>query len=384
MLLKNPGISVTQKMYPFDQIDDCCLLAIDVLDGLYGWLSEAIGIVIVVLLVNFLAKWILKKLHLLFEKKNKYWADGLTQAIYRPLSTFVWFFAAIQTIDLISARFYSQIPTELRHDILAVAGVLSFGWFLFRWKHNVVRQMNIKSKNREITIDQGKIGAIDKLCTAVIIFFIMLMLMEATDRSMNTLIAFGGIGGLALAFASQEVIANFFGGFMIYFTQPFTVGDWISIPDHSIEGYVEDIGWYMTRVRSLDKRPIYIPNSIFSKLIVITPSRMSHRAFKETFNLRNQDLPKIKKITEEIKEMLQQHFEIDRSQTIIVRLASFGTYSADVSVSAYSTVIDNDGFMKVKEDLLFKIAEIVEKNGAEFASPTQNIVLSSGQSLENI
>lgn len=365
-------------MYPFNQIDDCCLLAIDILDGLYGWLSEAIGIVIVVFLVNFLAKWILNRLHLLFEKKNKHWADSFIQAIYRPLSSFVWFFAAVQTLDLISARIYTPIPTELRHDILAVAGVLAFGWFLIRWKHNVVSRMLFKSKNREITLDQGKIGAIDKLLTVAIIFFVMLMLLEATDRSMNTIIAFGGVGGLALAFASQEVIANFFGGFMIYLTQPFTVGDWISIPDHSIEGVVEEIGWYMTRVRSLDKRPIYIPNSIFSRLIVITPSRMSHRVFKETINLRNQDLPKVKKISQEIKEMLQQHLEIDRSQSIIVRLTNFGVYSVDILISACTTVIDNEGFLKVKEDLLFKIAEIIEKNGAEFATPTQNIDLRTG------
>lgn len=360
-------------MYPFDRIDDCCILAIDILDGLYGWLSEAIGIVIVVFLVNFLAKWILNQLHLFFERKNKYWTDSFIQAIYRPLSYFAYFFAAVQSLDLISARVYLPVPIELRHDLFAVAGVLAFGWFLMSWKHNVVKQMILKSKRREIVFDQGKISAIDKLCTVIILFFIMLLLLEATDRGMNTIIAFGGIGGLALAFASQEVIANFFGGFMIYLTQPFTVGDWISIPDHSIEGVVEDIGWYMTRVRSLDKRPIYIPNSIFTRLIVITPSRMSHRVFKETINLRNQDLPKIKKIAQEIKEMLQQHFEIDRSQSVIARLACFGTYSADICISACTTVIDNEGFLKVKEDLLFKIAEIIEKNDAAFATPSQNI-----------
>lgn len=360
---------------PYDKIDDCCLFAIDALDGLYGWATEVVAIVLVVFIVNFLAKWFLERLHRFFKKKNKYWKDSFTQAIYRPLSSFVWFLATVQTFDLIAARIYQPIPTELRHDILAVAGVLAFGWFIMLWKKNVVKHMVAKSKKREITIDQGKIGALDKLGTVATIFFVLLMLLEATDRSMSTIIAFGGVGGLALAFASQEVIANFFGGFMIYLTQPFTIGDWISIPDHTIEGVVEDIGWYMTRVRSLDKRPIYIPNSIFSRLIVITPSRMSHRVFKETINLRNQDLPKLKKITQEIKEMLQQHFEIDRSQSIIVRLQAFGPYSVDFYISCCTAIIDNEGYLKVKEDLLYKIAEIVEKNGAEFATPTQNIDL---------
>jgi MscS family membrane protein len=265
------------------------------------------------------------------------------------------------------------IPIESRHSILGVGAVLAFTWFLMRWKGNVVRHLIAKSNHKEITIDHGKIGAIDKICTIAILFFSILLLMEVTDRSMNTIIAFGGIGGLALAFASQEVIANFFGGFMIYLTQPFTIGDWISIPDHSIEGIVEDIGWYMTCVRSLDKRPIYIPNSTFSRLIVMTPSRMSHRVFKTTINLRNQDLPKIKKITQEIKEMLEQHFDIDRSQSIIARLTNFGTYSLDVEISACSKVIAKEEFLKLSEELLFSIAEIIAKNGAEFANPTQNI-----------
>jgi MscS family membrane protein len=360
-------------MMLLDKINACCEFTIGALDGLYGWLTEAIAIVLVVFIFNFLIRWLLKLLHSHYEKENKYWKDSFIEAIYKPLSYFIWFFAAVQAIDLISARIGTPIPIENRHVLIAVGSVLALAWFLFRWKRNIIHNLNIRSKSHEITIDQGRIGAIDKLCTVAIIFFIFLLMLEATDRSMNIIIAFGGIGGLALAFASQEVISNFFGGFMIYLTQPFTIGDWVSIPDHSIEGIVEDIGWYMTRVRSLDKRPIYIPNSIFSKLIIITPSRMSHRVFKETFNLRNQDLSKAKKITQEIKEMLQQHFDIDLTQNITARLVAFGAYSVDIYVSAYTTVIDNDGFLRVKEDLLFKIADIVAKNDADFAIPTQTI-----------
>jgi MscS family membrane protein len=361
----------------FNKINDCCTFAIGALDGVHGWLSEAIAILIVVFCVNFLARWILNRLHLYYEKQKKYWRDSFVQAIYTPLSYFVWFFAAIQAVALISSSIEIPFPLNTRHGIFAVAGVLAFSWFLFRWKRNVVQHLNAKSKNREITIDKGKISAIDKLCTVFIIFFTILMLLEVTDRSMSTIIAFSGVGGLALAFASQEVISNFFGGFMVYLTQPFTVGDWISIPGHSIEGVVEDIGWYMTRVRSLDKRPIYIPNSIFSKLIVITPSRMSHRVIQETINLRYKDHPKIKKIVHEIREMLQEHIDVDRSQSVIARFTAFGPYSLDISISACTPITDKDGYLKVKEDILHKIADIIERNGAEQAYPTQNIELQS-------
>lgn len=360
-----------------DKVNDCCNFALAALDGVYGWATEAVAIIIFVVIFNFFAKWILKSLHKRFEKQKKTWPDSFVQALYLPLSYFVWFFAGLQTIDLIANRLDLDFNDVLRHNIAKVGGILIFAWFLMRWKKMVVRRMITRSKSREITIDQGKIGAIDKLLTVTIAFLTTLILLEATDRSVNTLIAFGGVGGLALAFASQEIIANFFGGFMIYLTQPFTIGDWIQIPDHSIEGYVEEIGWYMTRVRSLDKRPIYIPNSIFSKLIVITPSRMSHRQIKETIGVRYEDISKIKPITDDIREMLQQHLEIDRSQPILVRLSAFGNYAIDITVIAYSLGTDTDSYMKVKEDVLFRIAAIVEKHGAEMAMPTQNIAVLS-------
>lgn len=358
-------------------IQDCCSFAVAALDGMYGWFSETIAILIFVLFFNCLTKWILRHLHQRFERQGKIWKDSFVKALYEPLSYYVWFLASVQALDLIAARIVYELPIENRHTILAIGALAAFVWFLLRWKKFIVQHLISKSKIREVVIEQGKIAAIDKILTVAILFFSALLLMEITDRSVNTIIAFGGVGGLALAFASQEIISNFFGGFMIYLTQPFTIGDWILIPDHNIEGHVEEIGWYMTRVRSLDKRPIYIPNSIFSKLIVITPSRMSHRQIKETLNVWCDDLKTLKATTEEIKTMLKQHLDLDCSQPIIVRLAGFGDYSMDIYVSAFTPTIDTEGFMKVKEDILYQIMTILDKNGVEFATPTQQISLLS-------
>src|SRR5262249_16097448 len=172
-----------------------------------------------------------------------------------------------------------------------IGAILSLSWFCLKWKTNVIKDLSTKSKDLTIVMEQNKIDVIDKVATIAILFSTILVLLEATGRSMNTLIAFGGVGGLALAFASQEVIANFFGRIMVYATDPFAKGDSIQIPNHSIEGIVEEIGWYMTRIRSLDKRPIYVPSSTFSKVVVITPSRMTHRRIKETIGLRYSDMP---------------------------------------------------------------------------------------------
>lgn len=352
----------------FDTMEKCCETVIGVLDGVYGSFSETFAIIVFVLIFNFLAKWMLKRLHLRYESHNKVWKDGFVRAVYLPLSYYVWFFAIVHAINIIAAQVDERLSVRNLHMFLAIGAVIAFAWFLLRWKRNIAQSMIAKSKNREITIDQGKIAAIDKIITVVIGFFTLLTLLEVTDRSVNTLIAFSSVGGLALAFASQEIISNFFGGAMVYLNQPFTVGDWIHLPEKNIEGIVEDIGWYMTRIRALDKRPIYIPNSIFSKLVVITPSRMSHRQIKETLPIRPEDLPKLKGVITDIKEMIQHHPDIDRNQQILVNLAFLNSSSLDVNLNMFTATCDTVNYMRIKEDILFKISAILLKHGAKIAS----------------
>lgn len=355
------------------QLEEIGEFVIAALDGVYGWMCEAIAIVLVVLIFNFFAKWLLKRLHLHFSKQNKIWKDSFVRALYLPLSYYVWFFATIHAIDLISHRVLEKLFFQNMHTILSVALILCLGWFLMRWNNNLTKCLIMKSKNHEIALDQGKIDVINKLITMIVVVAVILFLMEITGRSMNTLIAFGGVGGLAIAFASQEVIANFFGGLMIYLTHPFAIGDWINLPERSIEGHVEEIGWYMTRLRTFEKRPIYIPNSTFSKVVVITPSRMSHRQFKEIVGLRYRDMPQTRAIIQDLKTMLKEHPAIDHSQNILVNLKGFGSYSIDISVSAYTLTINTEGFAEVKQDLLFKIYDILTKHGAEMAFPTTQL-----------
>lgn len=354
------------------------------IESLEGWYKAA-ALILFVLVFNFLAKWTLKRLQHRYERQKRTWEESFVKALYLPLSYFVWFFALIYSVDIIGKNLNIDFTFHNMGMIISVGAVLAFVWFLLRWKNNIVQHMLLKSKNREITIDPGKIDAIDKITTLAIIFFTILTLLEVTERSVNTLIAFGGVGGLSLAFASQEIISNFFGGLMIYLTHPFTIGDWILLPEKNIEGYVEEIGWYMTRVRSLDKRPIYIPNSIFTKLVVVTPSRMSHRQIKETISLRPSDRTNIKSIVDDIKDMLQQNPDIDRNLPIQVNFSAFGNASLDITLNVFTTTIDSSGYANVKEKILYKIYNILHTHNAEIAThytPTYQISIHDQKSTQ--
>lgn len=324
---------------------------------------ETLILIACALLFTLFAKGILNSLHQRFEKQNKIWSLSFVEALYKPLSWFVWLFAIAYTIDLLFPGFI------FHYHVVKITGVVCAVWFVMRWKKALIRLLTTKGKGK-LAGDRSRIDVIDKAVTMLVLFLALLFLLEVTGNSVTTLIAFGGIGGLAIAFASQEIIANYFSGIMIYANRPFSIGDWIDLPERQIEGHVEEIGWYMTRIRTFDKRPIYVPNAIFSKMIVVTPSRMSHRHIKEKLHLRYQDAKAVQPIIEAITLMLHSNPAVDPAQRVLVNLENFGSYSLEVAISAYTTTIEGDDFAAIKQDILLRILEILKHYGAEIAIPS--------------
>ena len=147
-----------------------------------------------------------------------------------------------------------------------------------------------EDRGRTESADKATVRATAKLVRIVLWVVAGLMILQSVGVSISGLLAFGGIGGIAVGFAAKDLLANFFGGLMIYLDRPFNVGDWVRSPDREIEGTVENIGWRLTTIRSFSKRPIYVPNSMFSSIAVENPSRMANRRIYETIGLRYSDL----------------------------------------------------------------------------------------------
>ena len=128
-----------------------------------------------------------------------------------------------------------------------------------------------QSEPDQSRIDPTTLAALAKLLRLAIIISGVLIALPTLGIEITALLAFGGVGGIAIGFAAQDLLANFFGGLMIYMDRPFAIGDWIRSPDREIEGTVESIGWRLTVVRTFDKRPLYIPNSVFNTLALENP-----------------------------------------------------------------------------------------------------------------
>jgi MscS family membrane protein len=230
-------------------------------------------------------------------------------------------------------------------------------------------------------IDETTVRAVGKLLRGAVIITAVLISMQLFGYSISGLLAFGGIGGIAMGFAAKDLLANFFGGLMIYLDRPFSVGEWIRSPDQEIEGTVEDIGWRLTRIRTFDMRPLYIPNAVFANISVENPSRMSNRRINETLGIRYEDIHSMNSIVAGVTTMLLEHPDIDANQMMIVNFNKFNASSVDFIVYTFTKTTDWIDFHRIKQDVLLKIASIVAAHNAEIAFPTSTIHLESPLAL---
>ena len=337
----------------------------------YLLIAEIFLIVLAAMTAGFLATRILDFLQKRALKTSNFWDDALIEACRRPAVWAIWILG-VNYAAAVAARQAGSEWYELLAPINRVVIIFLAALFLL----NLIKRAELNLVHPEYTsdpMDETTVKAIGKLLRASVIITATLIAMQAFGYSISGLLAFGGIGGLAVGFAAKDLLANFFGGLMIYLDQPFKVGDWVRSPDKEIEGTVEDIGWRLTRIRTFDKRPLYVPNSVFNSIAVENPSRMFNRRINETVGIRYQDVDKMAGIVADVKQMLCDHPEIDQNQTMIVNFVSFGASSVNFFVYTFTKTTKWVVFHEVKQDVLLKVSDIVADHGAEIAFPTSTV-----------
>lgn len=351
----------------------------------HAWLIQSIIIVLLGLTATWLGRHLYNKLIPSLERTHHVWDVALLKAAQTPYVTFVWLIVISILIPIIS-NVVNLHPNFAKYigDAREILFVFALLWLLMRFISNVEEGMVervILGKNKKLH-DKTSIRAIGQLLRVIAIIIAVLITMQTLGLKINTLLTFGGIGGIAIGFAAKDTIANFIGGMMIYWDRPFSVGDWIRSPDREIEGTVENIGWRLTRILTQERRPLYVPNGVFSTIAVENPQRMLNRRIKTTIGLRYQDAPKIHIILHEIESMLRNHPEIDTHQTLMVYLSDFGTSALNFIVYAFTKTSEQIAFYKIRQDVFLKIIDIIYSHNAECAFPTTTLQIPDGILLQ--
>ena len=336
------------------------------------WLIKFVLIIFIIIFINISTRVILSTLKKQFSKTNNIWDDCIIDSIYKPFTILIWILGIVLTLEAFNSDFkIFNISNDFLINLKRAGIILSIALFLNNLSRNFQFAIIKNNKTKNIDVDEATYEAITKIIRLSIIVTSGLIILQTFGFSISGVLAFGGIGGVAVGFAAKDMLANFFGGLMIYLDRPFRKGDWIRSPDRELEGTVENIGWRQTSIRNFKKNVIYIPNSVFMNIIVENPSRMTHRRIREVIGLRYKDLPKMLSIVEDVKIMISNHSDIDHNQTTIVNFDSYNDSSIDFFIITYADTTEWARYHEIKQDVLMKIGEIIEKNNAEIAFPTR-------------
>ena len=343
-----------------------------------GWGVELFAAVMLTFIGRYLAMRGLRILGEQFEKTANVWDDALFKAAQGPLSWFILVLGLIWAVQIsdgyLDMALFGPANLEIIRQLTFI--VLTM-FFLVRFvtlaEARILDQLQSQTTTERGRLDPTTLHALAKLTRLSVVVSAVLVALPTLGIEITALLAFGGVGGIAVGFAAQDLLSNFFGGLMIYLDRPFAIGDWIRSPDREIEGTVESIGWRLTVVRTFDKRPLYVPNSVFAKLALENPSRMTNRRIYETIGIRYRDACKMDQIVKDVYSMLQSHEEIDKKQTLIVNFNGYGKSSLDFFVYTFTKTTNWTKFHEIKQDVMLNIIRIVHGHQADFAFPTTTV-----------
>ena len=353
--------------------------------GLKPWILVIFLVVLAALLLDFLQRRLSKRLRAVVKDTANTWDDAVFGAAVRPVSLVIWVLGISIAAGMMPMF---DVSSELGREWLNIGrelGILcAIAWFLYGFVKNVENNVIQRSHDGKSKADHTTVRALGRVFRVTVLVTASLAALDTLNFNIAGLLAAGGIGGLAIGLAAKDLLANFFGGVTVFIDRPFSIGDWILMKDQGIEGVVEDIGWRQTIIRKFDKRPVYVPNSYFTTAAVENPSRMTHRRIYETVGLRYDDIAVVDAITREVREMLLEHPEIDKGQTLMVNFNAFADSSLDFFIYCLTHTTVWTKYHEIKQDVLLKTSEIIERNGASIAFPTRTLHMASEPQLAGL
>ncbi len=341
------------------------------------WLV-AVGIVI--------AAWIGKRifgviydrvLHTISARTKNDFDDLVITSLQKPAEMLVFIgglYLALETLQLPTRPFDLQaLSLVLVKVLVTIAITRAFFNLAGLVDHLLCGKVECSSS----AIDENLVSMIRKCLRGLIVFLAVLMVIQNLGYSITGLLASLGIGGIAVAMAARDSIANIFGSLMIIFDRPFKAGDWIVAGN--LEGTVEEIGFRSTKIRTFAKTQITVPNNVIANMAVDNFSRMPKRRIKLNIGVTYATSPKqMRAAVDGIREMLRNHPAIDQ-EFFLVNFTDFGASSLDIMVYCFTTTTVWGEYLEAREDVSLKIMDILEGAGMEIAFPSRTVYLHNAE-----
>jgi len=338
------------------------ILGIDIFQILIG-----LGIFLIFLLFRgLIGKIIIRRLEKIAKKTSNKLDDTFVEAMKGPAQFFpivIGFFIASNYLEFSPES--QQFVDNLNRSLITI---LIF-WLL----HQFIQPVSYLLGGLEKVLTRELIGWILKALKILIIILGAAAVLDLWGIKIGPIIAGLGLLGVAVALGAQDLFKNLISGILVLVEKRFKIGDWI-IVENIIEGIVERIGFRSTVVRKFDKSLAIIPNFQFAENAVINVSATTNWIISWIITLQyNTTVEQLKKIRDEIEKYITTHKDYKTGLGYAVRVDKFSDSSIDMYIRCFTVTDDWDEWLKVKERLAIEIKQIVEKNNASFAFPSQSI-----------
>jgi MscS family membrane protein len=248
---------------------------------------------------------------------------------------------------------------------------MAIAWIVTRLLQILSRRVNIGADVRQQALYSSVMPLALRVVTIVIFVIAILATMSAWGYNTSTIWATLGVGSLAVALAAQKTLENFFGGVSVIGDRPVLVGDFCKVGD--MTGTVEDIGLRSTRIRTLNRTLVTVPNSQFSTMTLENFAHRDKMFFHPTFMLRWDATPaQVREVMASFERILKDNPEVEIGR-VPVRFTGVGSYSYNLEIFAYVLTRDFDRYLEVQTDLLLEMIDSVQAAGTGLAVPLQEL-----------
>jgi MscS family membrane protein len=291
---------------------------------------------------------------------------------------------ALLGLALFSAGRYAlqlSVPADRVLSGLVRGGVVVIvTWMLFRLVDAAERALEERTRTRGQPSARALLVMGRRTAKALLVAIAFLATLQNFGVNVTGLLAGLGVGGLAVALAAQKSLENLFGGVTLIGDQPVRVGDFCRFGDRV--GTVEDIGLRSTRIRTLERTVVTVPNSEFSSMAIENFAKRDRFWFHPTLGLRYETTPEqLRYVLVEVRKLLYAHPKVS-AEPARVRFLGFGSSSLDLEVFAYVLARDFDEYLEVSEDLNLRIMDVVAAAGTGFAFPSQTLYVRPDDGLD--
>ena len=285
------------------------------------------------------------------------------------LATVIRLLLAKVTLPFLARQFWST--TAL---LIAVAACI---WWLLLLSGSAER--SLVKRRPSLSGSASVLRLLRRLIDGIVLFSGLMFILYHFGINVTAALAGLCVGGIAVALAAQKTLENVIGGVSLIADQAIRVGDFLNLGD--VQGTIEEVGLRSTRLRTLDRTLVSLPNGQIANMKLETISVRDKFWFHPVIALRYEtSLAQLHSVLANVRELLHHHLYIE-SQSVRVRLIRLGAFSLDVDVFAYASANDWNGFLEIQEQLLLDILDIVEKAGTGIAFPSQTLYLGAAGSI---